>query len=94
MRLVLKAFLMLLVTIGIQYVINSGVRGGPLDEAHFTVRAYLATLSGVPDTDEGLLQAASELRQRQEQRSRRLHPRLWPEPRMTAAQFDPVMEVG
>ena len=94
MRLVLKAFLMLLVTIGIQYVINSGVRGGPLDEAQFTVRAYVANLRGVPDTDDALLQAATELRERQEERSRRLHPRMWHTPQMTAAQFEAVVDVG
>ena len=44
MRLTLKATLILLVTIVVQYLIGGYASGGALDEAQFTMRAYVAHL--------------------------------------------------
>jgi hypothetical protein len=77
MRLLLKASLILLVTIGVQYIVGGSASGGALDEAQFTKRVYVANLGGKASDDANLLDEASKLQMRQEERDRRLHPERW-----------------
>jgi hypothetical protein len=77
MRLLLKASLILLVTIGVQYIVGGSASGGALDEAQFTMRVCVANLTGRPENDEALVDEASKLLMRQEERDRRLHPDRW-----------------
>ena len=77
MRLVLKAALILVVTIGVQYLIGGHASGGVLDEAQFTMRVGVAKLAGTADNNQDLVDAATELMRRQEARAQQANPESW-----------------